>query len=88
LDPALARAKSLIETFEVKGVARQKIPHLLHAELKLPNATYSTPDKLEDKVKPEVLDWVANHLAISCSWLDTARLLDEGLLRWSSVASP
>lgn len=70
LDPARAQAKRLIETFEAYGIARQQIPRLLPAELKLPNAAFSTPDKLKDKVTPELLDWAAEHLAISRSWLD------------------
>lgn len=70
LDPARAQAKRLIETFESYGIARQQIPRLLPPELKLPNAAFSTPDKLKDKVTPELLDWAANHLAVSRSWLD------------------
>ena len=70
LDPARAQAKRLIETFEAYGIARQQIPRLLPAELKLPNAAFSTPDKLNDKLTPELLDWAAEHLAISRSWLD------------------
>lgn len=70
LDPARAQAKRLIETFEAYGIARQQIPRLLPAELKLPNAAFSTPDKLKDKLTPELLDWTAEHLAISRSWLD------------------
>lgn len=52
LDPARAQAKRLIETFEAYGIARQQIARLLPAELKLPNAAFSTPDKLKDKVAP------------------------------------
>lgn len=70
LDPARAQAKRLIETFEAYGVARQQIPRILPPELKLPNAAFSTPDKLKDKVTPELLDWAAAYLAISRSWLD------------------
>ncbi|AOF87620.1 hypothetical protein BSY239_3405 [Hydrogenophaga sp. RAC07] len=70
LDPARAQAKRLIETLETYGVARQQIPRLLPHELKLPNAAFSTPDKLKDKVTPELLDWAAGYLAISRSWLD------------------
>lgn len=70
MDPARAQAKRLIETFEVFGIARQQIPRLLPPELKLPNAAFSTPDKLKDKVTPELLDWTEGHLAISRSWLD------------------
>lgn len=70
LDPARAEAKRLINTFETYGIARQQIPRLLPPELKQPNAAFSTPDKLKDKVTPELLDWAANHLAISRSWLD------------------
>lgn len=70
LDPARAQAKRLIETFEAYGIARQQIPRLLPAELKLPNAAFSTPDKLKDKVTPELLDWAAVHLAINRAWLD------------------
>lgn len=70
LDPARAQAQRLIETFEAYGIARQQIPRLLPTELKLPNAAFSTPDKLKDKVTPELLDWAAEHLAIRRSWLD------------------
>jgi hypothetical protein len=70
LDPARAQAKRLIETFEAYGIARQQIPRLLPPDLKLPNAAFSTPDKLKDKVTPELLDWASDHLAISRSWLD------------------
>ncbi|WP_439586105.1 hypothetical protein [Hydrogenophaga sp.] len=70
LDPARAQAKRLIEAFEAYGIARQQIPRLLPPELKLPNAAFSTPDKLKDKVTPELLNWAADHLAISRSWLD------------------
>ncbi len=38
LGPARAQAKRLIVTFEAYGVARQQIPRLLPAELKLHNA--------------------------------------------------
>lgn len=70
LDPARAQAKRLIVTFEAYGIARQQVPRLLPAELKLPNAGFSTPDKLKDKVTPELLDWAADHLAINRAWLD------------------
>lgn len=70
LDPARAQAKRLIETFEAYGIARQQIPRLLPAELKLPNSAFSTPDKLKDKVTSELLDWAADHLAINRGWLD------------------
>jgi hypothetical protein len=70
LDPARAQAKRLIETFEAYGIARQQIPRILPPELKLPNAAFSTPDKLKDKVTPELLNWAADHLAVSRSWLD------------------
>lgn len=70
LDPARVQAKRLIETFEAYGIARQQIPRLLPPELKLPNAAFSTPDKLKDKVTHELMDWTAGHLAISRSWLD------------------
>lgn len=70
LDPARAQAKRLIETFETYGIARQQIPRVLPAELKLPNAAFSKPDKLKDKVTPELLDWAADYLAINRAWLD------------------
>lgn len=70
LDPARAQAKRLIQTFEAYGIARQQIPRLLPPELKQPNATFSTPDKLKDKVTSELLDWAAEHRVISRSWLD------------------
>ncbi|MEZ5645600.1 MAG: hypothetical protein R3E99_10670 [Burkholderiaceae bacterium] len=70
LDPARAQAMRLIETFEAYGIARQQIPRLLPDDLKLPNAAFSIPDKLKDKLTPELLDWAAEHLAISRSWLD------------------
>lgn len=70
LDPARAQAQRLIETFEAYGIARQQIPRLLPPGLKLPNAAFSTPDKLKDKVTSELLDWAADHLNIRRSWLD------------------
>lgn len=70
LDPARAQAKRLIETFEGYGIARQQIPRIMPPELKLPNAAFSTPDKLKDKLTPELLDWAAGFLAISRSWID------------------
>lgn len=70
LDPARAQAKRLIETFEAYGIARQQIPRILPTELKLPNAAFSTPDKLKDKVTHQLLDWAADHLAIRRSWID------------------
>lgn len=70
LDPARAQAKRLIETFEAYGIVRQQIPRVLPPELKLPNATFSTPDKLKEKVTPELLDWAADYLAINRAWLD------------------
>ena len=54
LDPTRAQVKRLIETFEAFGIARQQIPRLLPPELKLPNAAFSTPDKLKDKVTSEL----------------------------------
>lgn len=70
LAPTRAQAKRLIETFEAYGIARQQIPRLLPAELKLPNAAFSTPDKLKDKLTSELLDWAAEYLAINRAWLD------------------
>jgi hypothetical protein len=70
VDPARAQAKRFIETFEAYGIARQQIPRILPTELKLPNAAFSTPDKLKDKVTHQLLDWAANHLCISRSWID------------------
>lgn len=70
LDPARTQAKRLIETFEAYGIARQQIPRLLPAELKLPNAAFSTPGKVKDKLTPELLDWGADHLTIRRAWLD------------------
>jgi hypothetical protein len=86
LDPARAQAQRLIETFEAYGVARQQIPRLLPPELKLPNAAFSTPDKLKDKVTPELLDWVADHLAVSRSWLD--RVADKPHLMVDHYKAP
>ncbi len=92
LDPARAQAKRLIETFEAYGIARQQIPRLLPPELKLPNAAFSTPDKLKDKVTSELLDWTEGHLGISRSWLDGVEEMPhlvedhykspEGYLEW------
>lgn len=70
LDPARAQAQRLIESFEAYGIARQQIPRLLPPELKLPNAAFSTPDKLKDKVTHELLDWASGHLSINRAWLD------------------
>ena len=69
-DPARAQAKRLIETFEAYGIARQQITRILPPDLKLPNAIFSTPDKLKDKLTPELLDWAADFLVISRSWFD------------------
>jgi hypothetical protein len=81
LDPARAQAQRLIESFEAYGIARQQIPRLLPPELKLPNAAFSTPDKLKDKVTSELLDWASDYLAISRSWIDkggdTPHLLED-----------
>lgn len=70
LDPARAQAKRLIQAFETYGIARQQIPRLLPVELKLPNAAFSSPDKLKDQLTPALLNWAAEHLAINRSWLD------------------
>ena len=70
LDLAGAQAKRLIQAFEAYGIARQQVPRLLPAELKLPNAAFSSPDKLKDQLTPTLLDWTAEHLAINRSWLD------------------
>jgi hypothetical protein len=70
LDPARAQAKRLIETFEAYGIARQQIARILPTELKLPNAAFSTPGKLKDHLTPELLNWAADFLVISRSWLD------------------
>ena len=69
-DPARAQAKRLIAAFESYGIARQQIPRLLPAQLKLPNAIFSMPNKLKDQVTPELLDWTASYLVIHRSWLD------------------
>ena len=42
LDPTRVQAKRLIASFEAYGIARQQIPRLLPAGLKLPNAAFST----------------------------------------------
>jgi len=70
MDPARAQAQRLIQAFEAYGIARQQIARLLPDELKLPNAAFSTPDKLKDKVTPELLDWAAEHLALRRAWFD------------------
>ena len=70
LDPARAQAKRFIETMEAYGVARQQIARILPPELRLPISTFSTPDKLKDNLTPELLDWAAEYLSISRSWLD------------------
>jgi len=70
LDPARVQAQRLILVFEAYGIARQQIPRLLPASLTLPNATFSSPDKLKAHVTPALPDWAAEHLAIDRSWLD------------------
>lgn len=95
LDPARVQAHRFIEVFEVYGIARQQIARLLPPELKLPNAAFSTPDKLKDQVTPELLDWAAGYLSISRAWLDgvaeTPHLLLNhykslgGYLQWLST---
>lgn len=70
LDPARVQAQRLIQAFEAYGIARQQIPRLLPASLTMPNAAFSSPDKLKGHVTPALLDWAAEHLAIHRSWLD------------------
>lgn len=70
LDPARVQAQRLIQAFEAYGVPRQQIPRLLPAGLTMPNAAFSSPDKLKGHVTPALLDWAAEHLAIQRSWLD------------------
>ena len=70
LDPARVQAQRLIQAFEAYGIARQQIPRLLPASLTMPNAAFSSPDKLKGHVAPALLDWAAEHLAIHRSWLD------------------
>ena len=70
VDPARMQAQRLIQAFEAYGIARQQIPRLLPADLTLPNAAFSSPDKLKGHVTPALLDWAAEHLAIHRSWLD------------------
>ncbi len=70
LDPARVQAQRLIQAFEAYGIARQQIPRLLPAGLTMPNAAFSSPDKLKAHLTPALLDWAAEHLAIHRSWLD------------------
>lgn len=70
LDPARGQAQRLIQVFEAYGIARQQITRLLPAGLTLPNAAFSSPDKLKDHLSPALPDWAAEHLAIHRSWLD------------------
>jgi hypothetical protein len=69
-DPTRAQAKRLIESFEAYGIARQQIPRVLPPSLKLPNAAFSAPEKLKEKITPELLDWTSHFLAINRAWLD------------------
>ena len=95
LDPARAQAHRFIAAFEAYGIARQQIARLLPSEIKLPNASFSTPDKLKDQVTPELLDWAAGYLCISRAWLDGVaempHLLQDhykspgGYLQWLST---
>jgi hypothetical protein len=70
VDPARAQAKRLIQAFEAYGIARQQISRSLPAGLTLPNAAFSSADKLRAHLTPALLDWAAEHLAIHRSWLD------------------
>jgi hypothetical protein len=70
LDPTRVQAQRLIRAFEAYGIARQQIPRLMPAGLTLPNAAFSSPDKLKAHLTPALLDWAAEHLAIRRSWLD------------------
>ncbi len=70
LDPARVQAQRLIQAFEAYGIARQQIPRLLPASLTLPNAAFTSPDKLKAHLTPALLDWAAEQLAIRRSWLD------------------
>ena len=69
-DPARVQAQRLIRAFEAYGIARQQIPRLLPAGITLPNAAFSSPNKLKGHLTPALLDWAAEHLAIHRSWLD------------------
>lgn len=69
-DPARGQAQRLIDAFEAYGIVRQQIPRVLPGGLKLPNAIFSTPDKLKDSITPVLLDWAAGYLTINRSWLD------------------
>lgn len=69
-DPARLQAARLIEAFEAHGIKRQQIARLLPKELQLPIASFSRPEKLKDKLTPELLDWAAEHLALRRPWLD------------------
>lgn len=70
VDPARTQAQRLIQAFEAYGIKRQQITRLLPAGLTLPNAAFSSPDKLKAHVTPALLDWGAEHLSIHRSWLD------------------
>lgn len=69
-DPARVQAQRLIRAFEAYGIARQQIPRLLPAGITLPNAAFSSPNKLKGHLTPALLDWAAEHLAIHRAWLD------------------
>jgi len=70
VDPARMQAQRFVQAFEAYGIARQQIPRLLPAGLTLPNAAFSSPDRLKGHVTSALLDWAAEHLAIHRSWLD------------------
>jgi hypothetical protein len=70
IEPARVQAQRLIQAFEAYGIARQQIPRLMPAGLTLPNAAFSSPDKLKVHLTPALLDWAAERLAIRRSWLD------------------
>ena len=70
LDPTRIHAERLIQAFEAYGIARQQIPRLMPAGLTMPNAAFSSPDKLKAHLTPALLNWAAEHLAIRRSWLD------------------
>lgn len=71
-NPARAQAQRLLDAFAAHGVAGVQIPRLLPETLALPNAVFADPEELKKELKPQLLDWAADTLALRRGWLDGA----------------
>ncbi|MDP2448726.1 MAG: hypothetical protein Q8M93_16940 [Polaromonas sp.] len=74
-DPTRLSANRLITAFEAHGIARQQIIRLLPAPVleaspEVTMADFSSPEKLQHKLSPQLLDWAAEYLNLKRAWLD------------------